>query len=105
VSDLLAMIVLGVICWTFRIAFVLLIPAERLPDVALRGLEFLAPAVLAAIAAVELTTVISGGDARGMWASLAAVGAVVVVARLTRNLTAVVGVGLLAIILIDLVMS
>ena len=102
-TELLAMILLGIICWVFRITFVLLMPADRLPPLVLRGLEYLAPAVLAGIAAVELTAVITGGAGGGTWASLAAMALVAVVAYMTRNLAAVVGVGLAAILLIDLV--
>lgn len=104
-TELLAMILLGVSCWVFRITFVLLVPADRLPASLLRGLEYLAPAVLAGIAAVELITVITDGDAGASWASVVAMGVVTLVAYLTRNLTAVVGVGLLAILMIDLVIS
>jgi branched-subunit amino acid transport protein len=101
----MAMILLGVACWVFRITFVLLVPADRLPAWALRGLEYLAPAVLAGIAAVELTSMLSGGNDSSTWASLAAMALVALVAYLTRNLTVVVGVGLLSILLIDLVIS
>ena len=55
--ELWAMVLLGLACWVFRITFVLL-PADQLPAVLLRGLEYLAPAVLAGIAAVELTAVV-----------------------------------------------
>src|SRR6476661_6003536 len=102
-TELVAMILLGIACWAFRITFVLLVPADRLPSRLLRGLEYLAPAVLAGIAAVELTSVLNARDDSGTWFSLAAMALVAVVAYLTRNLTAVVGVGLLSILLIDLV--
>jgi branched-subunit amino acid transport protein len=99
------MIILGVVCWVFRTTFVLLVPADRLPAGLQRGLEYLAPAVLAGIAAVELTSVVTRRDPAGSVASLLAMAVVVVVARLTRNLTAVVGVGLVAVLLIDLGIS
>jgi branched-subunit amino acid transport protein len=102
-AELFAMVLLGLACWLFRIAFVLLVPADRLPPLLLRGLEYLAPAVLAGIAAVELTSVVSGGDGVGATASLGAMAVVALVAYVTRNLTAVVGVGLVAILVIDLV--
>ncbi|MET0692532.1 MAG: AzlD domain-containing protein [Propionibacteriaceae bacterium] len=101
-TELLVMVVLGVICWIFRITFVLLVPVDTLPPGLLRGLDYLAPAVLAGIAAVELTAVVTEGDSTGTIASLAAMALVAVVAYLTKNLTAVIGVGLAAILVIDL---
>jgi branched-subunit amino acid transport protein len=99
------MCLLGGISWVFRIAFVLLVPADRLPAAVRRGLDYLAPAVLAAIAAVEFVTVTASGDGTQAWASLAAIGVVAVVAYVTRNLTAVVGVALLAIVVLDVVIG
>lgn len=101
-TELLVMVVLGAICWIFRITFVLLVPVDTLPPGLLRGLDYLAPAVLAGIAAVELTAVVTEGDSTGTIASLAAMALVAVVAYLTKNLTAVIGVGLAAILVIDL---
>ena len=63
------------------------------------------PAVFAAIAAVEFVSVTTGGDPTRRWASLAAIGVVAVVAYVTRNLTAVVGVALAAIVVLDLVIG
>ena len=104
-AELLAMCLLGLISWVFRITFVLLVPPDRLPTEVRRGLDYLAPAVLAAIAAVEFVTVTTGGDSTDVWASLAAMGLVAVVAYATRNLTAVVGVALVAILVLDLVIE
>ena len=102
-TELIAMILLGLVSWVLRVTFVLFLPSDRLPAVLQRGLQYLPPAVLSGIAAVELTSVVSGGDAVGLAASLLAMALVALIAYLTRNLTAVVVVGLLAILLIDLV--
>ena len=99
------MILLGLVSWVLRIVFVLLVPAERLPAAVRRGLDYLAPAALAAIAAVQFVTVTTGGDHTQLWGSLAAIGLVAVVAYVTRNLTAVVGVALVAIVVLDLVIG
>ena len=101
--ELIAMIMLGLASWVLRVTFVLFLPADRLPAALQRGLQYLPPAVLAGIAAVELTSVVTGGDAAGLGASLLAMALVALIAYLTRNLTAVVVVGLLMILLIDLV--
>ena len=101
--ELWAMLLLGLACWVFRITFVLL-PADHLPALLSRGLEYLAPAVLAGIAAVELTAVTTGGSTGAATGSLLAMAAVALVAYRTRNLTAAVGCGLAAILLMDLVL-
>ena len=38
-TELLAMLALGAVCWVFRIVFVLLVPATALPARVRRGLE------------------------------------------------------------------
>ena len=63
-NEFLALAAVAAACWIFRITFVLLIPADRLPAVQ-AGLTYLAPAVLAGIAAVELTSVLSPADLTG----------------------------------------
>jgi branched-subunit amino acid transport protein len=103
--ELIAMILLGLASWVLRVTFVLFLPPDRLPAVLQRGLQYLPPAVLAGIAAVELTSVVTGGNAAGLAASLLAMALVALIAYLTRNLTAVVVVGLLTILLIDLVIT
>ena len=104
-DELLAVCLLGAISWVLRIAFVLLVPADRLPAAVRRGLDYLAPAVIAAIAAVGFVNVTSGGDTTQAWTSLAAIGMVAVLAYVTRNLTVVVVVALAAILVLDLVLG
>ena len=53
-EDLTAVVALGLACWVLRAAFVLLVPADRLPAVVAQALQHLAPAALASIVAVEL---------------------------------------------------
>ena len=54
---MVAMLVLGAVCWLFRILFIVVIPAERLPEGVRDGLAHLAPSVMAALVAVELVAV------------------------------------------------
>ena len=58
-TALLAMLILGAVSWVFRIAFITLLPAERLPARVQTALDHLAPAVLASIVAVELVTLLA----------------------------------------------
>jgi branched-subunit amino acid transport protein len=101
---LVSMVLLAAVCWLFRVAFVTLVPAERLPTGLRAGLEYLAPAVLAAIVAVEVVGMLSHstpGDALPLLAAVVVTG---VVARLTRSLSIVSAVGLGLVLLLDLVL-
>ena len=97
-----AVALIAVICWVFRIAFVLLVPPDRLPERVQEGLTFLAPAVLGGIAAVELTSVVSAVDLVGSGLAVAAMAVVALVAYRFRNLSLTVFVGLVAVLAIDL---
>ena len=101
-SELVAMLALGAVCWVFRIVFVLLVPATALPARVRRGLDHLAPAVLAGIAAVELTGTVGSGDLRGNLLALAAMALVAGIAHRFRNLSLTVVAALAAVLLIDL---
>jgi len=103
-SEVVAMLALGALCWVFRIAFVLVVPAERLPARVVGGLEHLAPAVLASISAVELGSVTRGGGPGAAPGAVTLVLAVALVAHRTRNLTVTVLAGLLGVLLLDLVL-
>lgn len=101
-TELLAIAAVAAACWVFRITFVLLVPAERLPAQVQRGLTYLAPAVLAGIAAVELTGVITPADLVGSGLAVAAMGVVALVAYCFRNLSLTVAAGLIAVLALDL---
>jgi branched-subunit amino acid transport protein len=104
-TELVVMLALGAVCWVFRIAFVLLVPASALPARVRRGLDHLAPAVLAGIAAVELTSTVGHGDARGGLLALAAMGLVAGIAHRFRNLSLTVVAALAAVLVIDLLVA
>jgi branched-subunit amino acid transport protein len=103
-TDLLPMLLLAAVCWGFRILFIVLVPAHRLPAVVKRALGFLAPSVLAALVAVETSGAAQTGSP--------AVGAYVVAAVLlmglvswrTRSLLWTIAVGATLTVALDLVL-
>lgn len=101
-TEVLVIAGLALACWVFRIVFVLVVPAEKLPLRVQQGLTYLAPAVLAVLVAVELTSVVSAADLRGSLLALGAAAVVAAVAWRFRNLTLAVAVGLVAVLAIDL---
>ncbi len=101
-TEVLVLAGLALVCWVFRVTFVLVMPAEKLPPRVQQGLMYLAPAVLAGIVAVELTSMVSAADLRGSALALLAAGVVALVAWRFRNLTLTVAVGLVAVLAIDL---
>jgi branched-subunit amino acid transport protein len=103
VTGLMAMAVLAAVCWLFRIAFIVLVPAHRLPSAVRRALGHLAPSVLAALVAVE--TQASARDGSVLTGAYV-VGSVVLIALVvwrTRSLVWAIGVGTAAAVLLDLV--
>ena len=102
-SPLLAMILLGGVCWLVRVFAIVILPAERLPSRAREGLGLLAPAVLAALIAVETQSAMSGGGALVALLTLGAVMTMGVAVRLTGSMPLAIGLGLGAALLIDLV--
>jgi branched-subunit amino acid transport protein len=98
-----AMALLAVVCWVFRILFIAVIPAERLPHGARRSLEQLAPAVLAALVAVETESTIRGGDALTGLVVVVSVLTIAVAVRLTGSLLLAITLGVGSVLLLDLV--
>ncbi|TCM48143.1 AzlD domain-containing protein [Kribbella sp. VKM Ac-2568] len=93
-TALLSMLILGAVSWLFRIAFITLLPAERLPTRFQIALDHLAPAVLASIVAVELVTLLRGASPTQATALLAAAAIITAVAYHTRNVTIACALGL-----------
>jgi branched-subunit amino acid transport protein len=102
-TALLSMLVLGAVCWLFRIAFVTLVPAERLPPRLQAGLEHLAPAVLASIVAVELVGLVRDAQPVDGLALLVAGAVIGLIAHRTRNISLACALGVAAVLLLDLV--
>lgn len=101
-TALMSMLALGVVCWVFRIAFVTLLPAERLPSRLQASLEHLAPAVLAAIVAVGVVGLVRGAQPVDALALLAGSAVIGVVAYCTRNLSIACALGLGIVVVLDL---
>ena len=91
------------ICWLFRILFIILVPAERLPQRARDALGHLAPAVLAALVAVEADSISRGSDAATVALVLGAVLLIGLAVRLTGSLALAIALGLGAALFMDLV--
>jgi branched-subunit amino acid transport protein len=97
-TALLSMLVLGAVSWVFRIAFITLLPAERLPARFQNALDHLAPAVLASIVAVQLVTLLRGASPAEASVLLAAAAVIGVTAYITRNLSIACALGLGAVL-------
>jgi branched-subunit amino acid transport protein len=102
-TGITAMLALAGICWLLRILCIVVVPAERLPDVVRHGLAHLAPAALAALVAVDLVGTASGSSRLGTVLVLAAALIVAAVVRCSRSVTAAVAIALAATLVIDLV--
>jgi branched-subunit amino acid transport protein len=103
-TDLPAMLLLAAVCWCFRVAFIVLVPAHRLPAVVKRALGFLAPSVLAALVAVETrSTAATGSPAVALYV----VGVVLLMGLVTwrtGSLLWTIAFGAAAAVLLDLVL-
>ena len=96
---------LAVGCWLLRVIFIVLIPGELLPPRVTSLLGQLAPAVLAALISVEITTAARGDNAGITVIGLACLTGIAIVARFRPSLTISAGLGLAAIALLDLVLG
>lgn len=104
-TGLLSMLALGAVCWVFRIAFIKLVPAERLPGSLQASLEQLAPAVLAAIVAVEIVGLVHHASPGNALQLLAAVAVIGLVARRTRSISIVCALGVGLVLILDLALT
>jgi branched-subunit amino acid transport protein len=101
---MLSMLVLAGVCWVFRVFFILVVPAERLPATGRRALGNLAPAVLAALVAVEADAAARGGSPLVAGYVLVSVLVVGLVAFRTRSLIWSISISAAACLLLDLVL-
>ena len=109
-TELVAVLGLAVACWFLRVTFVLLVPADQLPRRVRRSLDHMAPAVLAALAAVEISQTVTSADLWSVLTTCALLGLVALVAFRWRNLTmtvvaAVVGIAVLDVLLPQIITS
>jgi branched-subunit amino acid transport protein len=101
-TALVAMVALAAVCWLMRAMFIVLVPAERLPQALRDALVHLAPAVLAALVAVEVAGAVHGLRPLGVAVLLASVLLAAVAMRLTGRIELSVAIGLAAAVLLDL---
>jgi len=102
-TTVLAMLLLAAVCWFFRILFIVVVPADRLPSGARTALSQLGPAVLAALVAVEAHTAARGAD---LTTACLVVGSLVLAGlavRVTGSLLLAIGTGVAAALFIDLI--
>jgi branched-subunit amino acid transport protein len=100
-NALIPMLILGAVSWLLRIAFVTLFPADRLPARLQNSLEYLPPAVLAAIVAVELVALIRDAEPVDATVLLAAGLTIGVIAHHTRNISVACGLGAAVVLVLD----
>ena len=100
-TALLALLTLGAISWVLRITFTTVLPADRLPARVRNSLEYLAPAVLASIVAVELISLTSDADPANAALLLAASATIAWVAHRTRNISLACALGVAVVLLLD----
>lgn len=104
-TTIIAMLVLALACWLLRVLFIAVVPAERLPLGFRAALDHLAPAVLAALIAVEIDSATREESAQVVALVLATVVAIAVAARLTRSLGLAIALSIGATLFIDLVVG
>ncbi len=103
-NGLTALVILAAACWFVRAAFIVFVPAERLPARITAALGQVAPAVLTALVSVQMVGVVRDGAPAAGLASVACVAVIAVVASVRPSLTVSAGLGLTAVVLIDLVL-
>jgi branched-subunit amino acid transport protein len=99
---MIAMLLLGAVSWVLRIAFITLLPGDRLPARLRNSLEYLAPAVLAAIVAVELIALVRHAEPVDAVVLLAAGAVIGLVAYRTRNVSIACALGVGAVLILTL---
>jgi branched-subunit amino acid transport protein len=99
-----AVLLLGGACWVFRVLFIVLVPAHRLPSVVRRALGHLAPSVLAALVAVETASTAGAGSSSAGVSVVAAVVVIGLVAWRTGSLLGTIAIGAALAVTIDLVL-
>jgi branched-subunit amino acid transport protein len=98
------LLALAAASWVLRVAFIVLIPAERLPERVTAALGHTAPAVLASLVSVETVAGLNDDGADARLAVVGALIAIAVVAARRPNLALSAGLGVAAALLIDLVL-
>ena len=103
-TPLLAMACLAGASWMLRALFIIVVPAERLPQVVRDALTHLAPAVLAALVTVEVVGASAGLEPIRLVLLVGSVLLAAVAVRLTGSMGLAVAIGLGAALLLDVVL-
>ena len=103
-TAVLAMVVLGAACWLVRVALIVLVPAERLPSRVSGSLQYLAPAVMAALVAVEVTELTRQDDPATTAYVVLTVLLVGVAVRRTSAMSVGIAIALASALVLDLVL-
>ena len=101
-NQLVVVLVLAAVCLAYRVMFVVIVPAERLPASARQALGHLAPAVLAALVTIEALGAASGSGPLVASLVVAFVAMIAITVRMTHSMVLAVSLGMLAAIVIDL---
>jgi branched-subunit amino acid transport protein len=99
-TALLALLALGAVSWVLRITFITVLPADRLPARLRTGLDYLPPAVLASIVAVELTALLTDAEPLDATLLLAAAATIGWVAHRTHNISLACTLGVAVVLLL-----
>lgn len=99
-------LVLALVTWLMRIAFVAVVPPDRLPPLALRCLQHLTPAILAALVVLGLLDAVSApSDGAGGPVLVAVVSmSVLVTAWWSRSLVWTATLALVGVVILDVLL-
>ena len=100
-----AMVVLGAVCLAFRVLFIVVVPADRLPAAFRSALSHLAPAILAALVAVGIESATESADAGNAGMVLGVMGLVALAVWRTGSLLLGVAISLAGALVLDLVVG
>jgi branched-subunit amino acid transport protein len=103
-TGLVAVVLLAAASWLVRLSFIVLVPAHRLPRRFTAALRHVSPAMLAALVSVQTVGVMRGESATSGLAVLGCLAAIAAVARRRPSLTVSAGLGIAAVVLLDVVL-
>jgi branched-subunit amino acid transport protein len=95
------LVLCGLLSWLLRVMLITIVPARRLPANLTASLDYVAPAVLAAVVTAELTGGVRGNPADAARVLLA-VAVIALVAWRSHNLAATSIAGLMSVLVLDL---
>ena len=103
-TGLVPVLLLAAASWLIRLTFILFVPAHRLPGRFTDALNHVTPAVLAALVSAETVGVVRSGSAASGLAVLGCTAVIAAVAHRRPSLTVSAGLGIAAVVLLDIVL-